>query len=267
MGNIERMRNLFLGRVPKRGPDFFIAGATRSGTTYLHHLLGAHPDIFMPRTKELHYFDRDRKYRRDLSNYARRFHGYRGEALIGEATPSYMMHEWKWHRNGAAMERIRRHFPDAKIIITLRNPLTRAASQYEKAFLQERTKKTFREELDAEAHGHSTLRLIYHNSYDIHLASVLSHFPRESLHFLIFEEWVTRTRETANALADFIGARTLENWPLPGKKAQNVRGEYRRISGVPDAIDDASRERIVSGTAAGRSFVESLLGRAIPWDA
>jgi len=265
MAQIGLLKDLLLGRVPDRGPDFFIAGATRSGTTYLHHLLGVHPDVFMPGTKELHYFDNDRRYREDLSGYRRRFHGYRGERLIGEATPSYMMHEWKAHRNGVAMARIGRHFPDAKIIISLRDPLTRAVSQYEKNFLQGRVTAGIADELAAEDRGSSRLRLIYQNSYDIHIASVFDHFPQEAVRFLVFEEWTKAVPETAASLAEFLGLRPLANWPVPEKKAQNDRNRYRRVSEVPPALDDASRDKIVAGTAAGRRFVEALLGRKMPW--
>ncbi len=38
-------------------PDFLCIGAQRSGTTWLHHNLRQHPEIWMPPLKELHYFD------------------------------------------------------------------------------------------------------------------------------------------------------------------------------------------------------------------
>jgi hypothetical protein len=38
-------------------PDFIGIGAQKAGTTWLSHNLQLHPDIWMPRNKELHYFD------------------------------------------------------------------------------------------------------------------------------------------------------------------------------------------------------------------
>ena len=38
-------------------PDFVGIGAQKAGTTWLHRNLQAHPGIWMPREKELHYFD------------------------------------------------------------------------------------------------------------------------------------------------------------------------------------------------------------------
>jgi hypothetical protein len=38
-------------------PDFLIIGAQKAGTTWLHRNLQAHPEVWMPKEKELHYFD------------------------------------------------------------------------------------------------------------------------------------------------------------------------------------------------------------------
>lgn len=42
--------------------NFLGIGAPRSGTTWLHFRLREHPDFFLPRMKELHYFDRSKEY-------------------------------------------------------------------------------------------------------------------------------------------------------------------------------------------------------------
>ena len=41
----------------KAFPDFLIIGAQKAGTTWLHRNLQNHPQIWMPKEKELHYFD------------------------------------------------------------------------------------------------------------------------------------------------------------------------------------------------------------------
>jgi Sulfotransferase family len=38
-------------------PDFIGIGAQKAGTTWLGHNLQLHPDVWMPRNRELHYFD------------------------------------------------------------------------------------------------------------------------------------------------------------------------------------------------------------------
>src|SRR5687768_7817210 len=47
-------------------PDFIAIGAQKAGTTWLHRNLQAHPQIYMPREKELHYFDEKLKQRGGL---------------------------------------------------------------------------------------------------------------------------------------------------------------------------------------------------------
>ncbi|HWY15783.1 MAG TPA: sulfotransferase [Rhizomicrobium sp.] len=43
---------------PLRYPDFICIGAQKGGTTWLDHMLRQHPDIWLPPTKEVHYFNR-----------------------------------------------------------------------------------------------------------------------------------------------------------------------------------------------------------------
>lgn len=38
-------------------PDFLVVGAQKAGTTWLYRSLRTHPQVWMPREKELHYFD------------------------------------------------------------------------------------------------------------------------------------------------------------------------------------------------------------------
>jgi len=40
-------------------PNVLVAGFPKSGTTFLYHLLKQHPDIFIPKIKELNYFNKD----------------------------------------------------------------------------------------------------------------------------------------------------------------------------------------------------------------
>lgn len=42
---------------PPRFPHFFCIGAQKAGTTWLHQALAAHPDLWLPPLKEMHYFD------------------------------------------------------------------------------------------------------------------------------------------------------------------------------------------------------------------
>lgn len=101
--------------------NFLIVGAMRCGTTFLAHCLGAHPDIYIPRAKEIHYFDVH--FEKGPEWYKRKFSGAKKEHAVGEATQSYMYLDY-------VPPRIASLLPDARLIAILRNPVDRAYSHY-----------------------------------------------------------------------------------------------------------------------------------------
>jgi hypothetical protein len=73
----------------RRGPDFFIVGAPKCGTTAMAAYLSSHPEVFMAR-KEMHCFGSDLSfgqqfYRRDLDNYLEEYRSWNGERRGGRA--------------------------------------------------------------------------------------------------------------------------------------------------------------------------------------
>lgn len=110
-----------------RKPDFFIVGAPKSGTTALYRYLRPHPDIFMPSSKELHYFGSDLDIRfgatRKEDDYLAHFRQAKDEKRVGEASV------WYLYSQKAAAE-IYTFCPAARIIIMLRNPVDMLYSQH-----------------------------------------------------------------------------------------------------------------------------------------
>lgn len=118
-------------------PNFFIVGAARSGTTSLDRYLSQHPQIYVTPKKETHFFvgdsfpacsgpGDDRLSTLLIQNeeqYAQLFADAKGAKAIGESSAFYLCFP------GAA-ERIARTIPDAKILITLREPVDRLYSAY-----------------------------------------------------------------------------------------------------------------------------------------
>lgn len=104
-----------------RLPDFLGIGAEKCATTWLHGCLSRHPDIFLPLIKETRYFERE--FQRGLDWYRQFFRNARDYQLIGEICPVYL------HAPSAA-ERIYNAIPNVKLIISLRNPVARAYSEY-----------------------------------------------------------------------------------------------------------------------------------------
>jgi hypothetical protein len=114
-------------------PNFLVLGAQKAGTTSLHNYLAQHPEIFMSREKEPHYFSlgdtagppppRDAFVAESLSEYERLFDRVRGEVAVGESSTTYL-------DSARAAGRIAERLPGVKLLAILRDPAGRAHSQY-----------------------------------------------------------------------------------------------------------------------------------------
>lgn len=107
-------------------PNFFIIGAPKCGTTSLAKWLGVHPNIYVSKIKEPHYFYTDGSSKfitiHGWEDYIRLFNDATSEHYaIGEASVFYLFSK-------EAVKNILSQFPDAKFIVLLRNPVEMAAS-------------------------------------------------------------------------------------------------------------------------------------------
>lgn len=117
-------------------PNLLIAGAQKSGTSWLHSMLAHHPDIAMSQPKEIGYFDRSEEdYAAGWQDYLAHWSGDDGDKRWrGESTPHYF-----WKRQGPfapavphdAAQRIHQRLgDDLTVIVALRDPVGRAVSGY-----------------------------------------------------------------------------------------------------------------------------------------
>ncbi|RJR46510.1 MAG: sulfotransferase [Deltaproteobacteria bacterium] len=103
----------------KWSPDFIGVGVERSATSWLWTCLDEHPQICMSHPKEIHYFNRN--YDQGEKWYRQHFAPDAHTRIFGEINPVYM-------DDPLACERIARDYPNAKILVILRNPFERALS-------------------------------------------------------------------------------------------------------------------------------------------
>jgi hypothetical protein len=109
-------------------PNLFVVGAAKAGTTLLWRSLAAHPDVYMSALKEPHYFSGFKPPSRhptvdSEAAYLALFDPGSGRRYRGEASPSYL-----WHADAPA--KIARRSPEARIVISLRDPVERTHSAY-----------------------------------------------------------------------------------------------------------------------------------------
>ncbi|EDM85037.1 sulfotransferase [Limnobacter sp. MED105] len=103
--------------------DFLVIGAQKSATTYLQFALSDHPLIFMPKG-EISFFE-DPDY--DVEKFDQIFDGLfpqdSNQLFLGIKRPNYL-------GKPEVPQRVAHHFPNAKIIAVLRNPVDRFVSAY-----------------------------------------------------------------------------------------------------------------------------------------
>jgi hypothetical protein len=70
-------------------PNFLLIGAQKSATTSISVMLSHHPDVFVVKGKEPHFFSENRQYALGWDWYMSLFSGYNGERAIIDASTSY----------------------------------------------------------------------------------------------------------------------------------------------------------------------------------
>jgi len=159
-------------------PDFIIAGPQKCATTWLYECLREHPEVLLPDTDSVHYFDMH--YSRGEGWYRDHFGSYDGEAMVGEETPSYI-------RDDMAPKRISRTIPDAKILFVLRNPVDRAFSHY----WHEKSKDKMSFEFSEVFENYDLYNdWVVPGLYNRHIERYLEHIPSENLKLLFFDDLV-----------------------------------------------------------------------------
>ena len=119
-------------RMQVKEPNFIIIGAAKCGTTALATILGTHPECCMSRPKEVSFFQDtmdfkpNPNYKKGWGWYKQFFNHYRGEKLVGEATPSYSDRT----RSPNTAKYIFDFNPDMNLIYMVRNPLERQISEW-----------------------------------------------------------------------------------------------------------------------------------------
>lgn len=174
---------------------FFIIGAQRSGTTYLYHILDEHPQIEMARPvkPEPKFFYVDSLFEKGLDFYENYFFNNHHIQLQGEKSTTYIESEKAAHR-------IADCYPQAKVLMILRNPIERAISNYwfsvnsgwettpiEEAFWHEDDRRL---DYDFERISVSPYAYLKRGCYIDYLLMYESYFPAKNIKVMLYEQLV-----------------------------------------------------------------------------
>ena len=162
----------------RRLPQSIIIGVRKCGTRALLEMLKMHPQIAAA-SEEVHFFDNF--YERGLDWYRRRMPFSYPDQITIEKSPAYFI-------TPEAPERVYKMSKDVKLIIIVRDPTTRAISDY----TQLSTSKTLKgknyqpfEELAMEnGEVNQKYKPIQISLYHQHIKRWLTYFPRKQIHFV-----------------------------------------------------------------------------------
>ncbi|WDE13278.1 sulfotransferase family protein [Thalassomonas haliotis] len=198
-----------------RIPDFIICGAMKSGTTSIHAILNQHPDIYIP-DDEVHFFDMDNLLQHPDFNhfdgkqwsvsslardpqqyyawYRSRFSPAAQHQLLGEDSTTYLASE-------IAAQRISQQKRETKLIILLRQPSTRAYSQYWHLLRSGRATHSFEDTIRYNPHS-----ILERSLYLTQLQNVYKHIPQEQVKVIVFEDFLADKQAVLMQLCTFLKA-------------------------------------------------------------
>lgn len=185
-----------------RLPDFIVAGAQKSASTFVQDALSAHPDVYMP-NGETRFFEDPEYGDGALAPLTALFEG-RSERLVGIKRPDYLGRE-------EVPSRVHRAVPGAKIVFVLRNPVDRLVSAYyhyvKFGFIPVMDiNEALPKVLEGDALGNpKTRELLSYGNYGTHLARWYATFPASQIH-VVLQEDIKRSADAVLAgLAGFLG--------------------------------------------------------------
>jgi len=196
-------------------PNFIIIGAQKAGTTWLWEMLDQHPGTSLPEKKEIHFFGSSEIYKKGLGWYLDHFKNLDSTKVVGEASTSYFYDNVPYFYNNSRKiefdtalptvpELILEELPDVKIIIMLRDPVTRAISSY-KHYMRKGNLSPI-PGLKRTATEHPKLRILEFGYYPKYLEVWKRIIPNDQLKVIVFEEDVVKKSiETLNDVFAFLG--------------------------------------------------------------
>lgn len=198
-----------------RLPEFIMAGAMKCGTTTLHMVLDRHPGIFIPRS-EIGFYDADDLRQHPDFHISHAGHWYYPKldeererylqwysSFFEEAEPGQMLGEdsTTYISSSRGAERMRAINPNAKIIVLFRDPASRSYSHYWHLLRSGRAMFSFESSLQVMQET-----IVQRSLYLEASRRLLDQFPRDQVHFELFETMVSDTQATVRRVLDFVGA-------------------------------------------------------------
>ena len=196
---------------PRPLPDFVGIGALKAGTTYLDAMLRTHPQLSLPpHVKEVDFFNRH--HERGLQWYSAQFAADDGR-LRGEISPQYFF-------DAETPTRIAAANPATRLLVSVRNPVSRTFSQY-RHWVQETGYQGGFETFLGEHPG-----AVERSNYWRLLERYRAVFADEQIHVVVFEQMTAQPLPVLQDVFTFLGVDS-GHVPASLDEAVNVSGTPR----------------------------------------
>ncbi len=234
------------GLTVRCGPNFFVIGAQRAGTTRLCELLQRHPSVSIP-TKEPFYFQSVRAMAEKAQWYRSIFEDVADVPARGDGSTYYSM----CGIYPGTAQRIHEFNPDARIIYMVRHPLRRIESawvhrlsvgdvalpEFLSAADQERRRLDLADkQLGFEHTLYKTEVLIDPSLYWKQLAEYRRYFADDQIRIGFFEEFIADERAELRACLSFLGVDPFIDIDIDDSAARNSLEGKRQPLAVVDTV-------------------------------
>eukprot|EP00090_Calanus_glacialis_P011480 TRINITY_DN19879_c0_g1_i1.p1 TRINITY_DN19879_c0_g1~~TRINITY_DN19879_c0_g1_i1.p1 ORF type:complete len:318 (-),score=60.56 TRINITY_DN19879_c0_g1_i1:235-1188(-) len=186
----------------KKLPGCIIIGVRKGGTRALLEMLTLHPSIRMA-AQEVHFFDNDTNYARGYSWYLNQMPNLGPKQMAVEKSPSYLV-------TPGVAERIRAMDPTVRLLMIVREPVTRLVSDFTQITFNRLEKglqtRTFDETI---IRSDGTVNVDYYGVdtglYSSHLERWYQHFPREQIHVVNGDRLIKTPWREISKIETFLG--------------------------------------------------------------
>jgi len=194
--------------------DFLGIGVQKAGTTLLYEHLKDVREVFVPKVKEIHFFDIDKNFLKGKEWYYSFFKEADSGQIKGEITPAYIYFKKVPYRVKSLLNN-----EDLKFIVILRNPVYRAWSHYWMEFNRGKESLSFEHAIIKEllyklrsCEEHHVLSYIDRGFYSNQIMNWFKFFPRKNFMFLIFEKFVKDQNFYMNEILKFLDIHKVYNF-------------------------------------------------------
>ena len=255
-------------------PDFIIIGSSKAGTWAIHNYLLQHPDIDYS-ARNIHFFEY--AYSNKISWYKSHFPTklykslvesiHKRKCLMSEHTSTYLHHP-------LIPQRVKDSIPDVKLIVSLRNPIDRAYSNYHMFVRIGVEKRTFEDAVFSEIKRIEIIKendnfqiknpnfsncvefnYLRHGTYVDKLENWLKFFRREQFCIVENKDLSKNPQQVLDKIFEFLN---VPHFKLRQEERWNV-GKYKKMK-------ESTRKTLEDFFKPYNERLYKLLGQNFSWD-